>query len=129
MELKDNQISVSQAIKLADYLNGKSYPTEDRLLIISPTGEQVTKSGIIIASSVDKKELPRKGVIIQLNSTDYTQQKFFSIGSIVTYGMYAGKEIHFDEEIYQLIGIRKEDYTFTVLSLAEVIYIESNKIN
>lgn len=124
MELINNQISRSKAIKLAEYLAGNGFPTEDRLLIVSPTGEQVTKTGIIIASSVDKKELPRKGVVIQNNSdTD----KFITVGSIVTYGMYAGKEIHFDEDIYQEIGIKKEDYTFTVLSIPEVIYVEKNK--
>lgn len=124
MELKNSQITLEQANKLADYLSGKGFPTEDRILIVSPTGEQITKGGIIISSSVDKKDLPRKGVVIQNNSN---LDDFIKVGTIVTYGMYAGKELHFDEELYEHIGIRKEDYTLTILSTSEVIYVEQNK--
>lgn len=124
MELKNTQITQAQANILADALAGKGFPTEDRLLIVSPTGEQVTKTGIIISSNVDKKELPRKGVVIQNNSDT---ENFMKVGTIVTYGMYAGKEIHLDEEYYELIGIKKEEYTFTILSTSEVVYVEQNK--
>lgn len=123
MELVNNQITLQEATKLSLYLKGRGFPTEDRILILSPTGEQVTKKGIIIASSVDKKELPRKGVVIQNNSS-----KDMPTGSVVTYGIYAGKEIDFDENVYDHIGIRKEEYTFTVLSVSEVIYVEKNLI-
>ena len=44
MELKNTQITQAQANTLADALAGKGFPTEDRLLIVSPTGEQVTKT-------------------------------------------------------------------------------------
>lgn len=124
MELINNQIPRSKAVTLAEHLAGNGFPTEDRILIVSPTGEQKTKTGIIISSSVDKKDLPRKGVVIQNNSNT---QEFISVGSVVTYGMYAGKEIHLDEEVYDILGVKKEDYTFTVLTISEVIYVEKNK--
>lgn len=124
MELKNRQITREQANKLADFLAGKGYPTEDRLLIVSPTGEQMTAGGIIISASPDNKELPRKGVVIQNNSdTD----KFIKVGSIVTYGMYAGKEIHFDDEVFHTLGIARKEYKFTILSTSEVVYVEQNK--
>lgn len=123
MELKNSQISLSQAHKLADLLMYKGFPTPGKILILSPTGEQRTKSGIIISSTVDKKDLPRKGVVIQDNSS----LPGLIVGTVVTYGMYAGKELHLSEDLFESIGVTKEDYTFTVLSESEVIYTETNK--
>lgn len=124
MELKNLQISQDQANKLADYLSGKGFPVPGKMLILSSTGEQKTVSGLILASTTDKKELPRKGVLIQNNSEELT---YLKVGTIITYGMYAGKELHMEDKLYEMIGVRKEDYTFTVLSESEVVYTESNK--
>lgn len=124
MQLENKQISMDQAKAIAHELSGNGFPTKGRILILSPTGEQKTKSGIIISQTVDKKELPRKGVIIQDNTEELSLCNV--VGTIVTYGMYAGKEIQLDD-VLEKVGISKDDYIFTVLSYTEVIYIETNK--
>lgn len=46
-------------------------------------------------------------------------------GDIITYGLYAGKELEptfTNEEIAKAF----KDHTFTILSLNEVIYVEPN---
>lgn len=120
MELANTQINAEKAKQLNDLLKGKGFPTPGRMLILSPTGEQRTKTGIIISQTVDKKDLPRKGVVIQNNSELQVE-----VGNIVTYGMYAGKEITLND-ILSAVELNKEDYTFTILSDSEVVYIESN---
>lgn len=120
MELANTQITSEQAIAINNLLKEKGFPSPGRLLILSPTGEQRTKTGIIISQTVDKKDLPRKGVVIQNNS-----ELEVRTGNIVTYGMYAGKEITLDDILVK-VNLNKDNYTFTILSESEVVYIESN---
>lgn len=107
-------------------------PTENRVLIVSPKEVNTTKAGIIIPGQV-KEGVPRKGVIIKVGeiTEDYrTYKDLCSIGMIVTYGMYAGKELEFDttllpEEMAKIL----ENNEVTVLSMNEIIYSEPNNVD
>lgn len=93
----------------------------DKVLIISPKAYK-SGSGIIIKQDTDA--LPRKGQIIQLPNqiTEIFEgfKDILEVGQITTYGMYAGKELVMD---YLNIPDQKE-YTISVLSLNEIMYIE-----
>ena len=104
-------------------------PTENRVLILSPKEVNQTKSGLIIPEQV-KEGVPRKGVVVKLGeiTEEYrTYRDLVQIGRIVTYGLYAGKEMEFETDkltpgLQQLL----EKNTLTVLSMNEVIYSEPN---
>ena len=75
-------------------------PTENRVLILSPKEVNQTRSGLIIPEQV-KEGVPRKGVIVKLGeiTEEYrTYRDLVQIGRIVTYGLYAGKELEFETE-------------------------------
>lgn len=126
--IQEKYITVAEAKKIAEALKGKGLPAPGRILICSYKGLKQTSGGIYIPQNIDEKELPRKGVLIQANRpTDFSQEEL-AIGTLVTFGMYAGKEVFFNEQ--QLPGwldINLEDYKFTVLSESEIVYIETNK--
>ena len=46
------------------------------------------------------------------------------VGTVITFGMYAGKEMNFQPEQIPCVDFSK--YKFTILSETEVIYMESN---
>lgn len=104
-------------------------PTENRVLILSPKEVNQTCSGLIIPEQV-KEGVPRKGVIVKLGeiTEEYrTYRDLVQIGRIVTYGLYAGKEMEFETD--KLIpGLQQllEKNTLTVLSMNEIIYSEPN---
>lgn len=104
-------------------------PTENRVLILSPKEVNQTRSGLIIPEQV-KEGVPRKGVIVKLGeiTEEYrTYRDLVQIGRIVTYGLYAGKELEFETDkltsgLQQIL----EKNTLTVLSMNEIIYSEPN---
>lgn len=105
---------------------------ENRVLIVTPNNNNNVKIGnIIVPSTTDKKDLPRKGVIVQmgcLSDDNISYKDLLSVGRVLTYGMYAGKELDFPEELFSAVeGFNPEDHTFTVLSIQEIIYSELNK--
>lgn len=133
MYLHLNYISKSVAEIIAKALNANGIPTEDRVLIFSPKDQDTTQGSIIIPGTV-KEGMPRKGVIVQVGHISETYKSYqvdsCKIGTLVTYGLYAGKEIEFDpnifpEDIRGLITNGKN--IFTVLSLNEIVYSEYNK--
>lgn len=104
-------------------------PTENRVLILSPKEVNQTRSGLIIPEQV-KEGVPRKGVIVKLGeiTEEYrTYRDLVQIGRIVTYGLYAGKELEFETDKLTL-GLQQilEKNTLTVLSMNEIIYSEPN---
>lgn len=104
-------------------------PTENRVLILSPKEVNQTRSGLIIPEQV-KEGVPRKGVIVKLGeiTEEYrTYQDLVQVGRIVTYGLYAGKELEFETDKLTL-GLQQllEKNTLTVLSMNEIIYSEPN---
>lgn len=95
-------------------------PTENRVLIVSNKGEIVTNTGILLPT-VAKEGIPKKGMIIQVGQVgdEYSSFKRLNPGDIVTYGLYAGKEVEFN-----YLGLDNTKYQLTILSLNEILYIE-----
>lgn len=122
-QIKLNLISVEKAKEINESLKGVGIPTGGRLLIISPkvTQDTRTKGGLYIPTDADKDTVPRKGVVVQLGNITPEQRADYpglEVGSVVTYGLYAGKELDV---------VDFTDQITTILSLNEVLYIENNK--
>lgn len=121
-------VSVAVAQKFNEELPGS--PTENRVLILSPKEVNQTKSGLFIPEQV-KEGVPRKGVVVKSGviTEEYnTYKDFVTIGRIVTYGLYAGKEMEFEtEKLSPALQQLLEKNTLTVLSMNEVIYTEPNE--
>lgn len=122
INLKQTLISYSAAIAKAEKLSKIGIPAEDRVIIITPEKWDVTDSGIYIPDG-DKDDIPRRGVIVQVGPFTGETNEFhqnLKVGNIVTYGLYAGKEI-------QPLQMEKvEGQIFNVLSINEIVYIEEN---
>lgn len=124
-----NLISTMVADLMAKCIPG--VPTENRVLIISPKDVNTTKSGIIIPGQV-KEGVPRKGVVLiqgEITEDYKTYKELTTKGRVITYGLYAGKELEFDldlfpEQVHEII----KNSTFSVLSMSEVIYSEPNMV-
>lgn len=121
-------VSVAVAQKFNEELPGS--PTENRVLILSPKEVNQTKSGLFIPEQV-KDGVPRKGVVVKsgIITEEYnTYKDFVGIGRIVTYGLYAGKEMEFEtDKLSPALQQLLEKNTLTVLSMNEVIYTEPNE--
>lgn len=134
MYIEQNFISEEQAIMintiLACKLFGGALP-ENRVLILTPNNTNSKVGSIIIPTTTDKKDLPRKGVMVQmghLSEENIYYSDLLKVGRVLTYGMYAGKELDFPKELFSSVeGFNPEDHTFTVLSIQEIVYTESNK--
>lgn len=118
-----NLLSVEKAKWLNEKLKGVGTPTGSRVLIVSPvvTADTKTKGGLYIPQDHDKDTVPRKGVVIQVGPLTNEQREDYPglhVGAVVTYGLYAGKEL----DILDL-----SDQVTTILSLNEILYIETNE--
>ena len=104
-------------------------PTENRVLILSPKEVNQTKSGLIIPEQV-KEGVPRKGVVVkrgEITEEYKTYRELVAVGRIVTYGLYAGKELEFEtDKLSPALKQLLEKNVFTVLSMNEVVYSEPN---
>ena len=104
-------------------------PTENRVLILSPKEVNQTKSGLIIPEQV-KEGVPRKGVVVksgEITEEYKTCRELVGIGRIVTYGLYAGKELEFEtDKLSSALQKILEKNVLTVLSMNEVVYSEPN---
>lgn len=124
-----NLISTIVADLMAKCIPG--VPTENRVLIISPKDVNTTKTGIIIPGQV-KEGVPRKGVVLiqgEITEDYKTYKELTTRGKVVTYGLYAGKELEFDldlfpEPVHEIV----KNSTFSVLSMSEIIYSEPNMV-
>lgn len=75
-------------------------PNRNRVLILSPKEVNQTKSGLIIPEQV-KEGVPRKGVVVksgEITEEYKTYRELVAVGRIVTYGLYAGKELEFETD-------------------------------
>lgn len=120
--LKLPLLSTTAANTIHEKLNLVGLPTIDRVVLAVPNMEFKTNSGIIIPGG-QKEDVPRKGTIVQVGmiSEDYQYFKeLLNIGSVITYGNYAGKKIEPD-------GVSIDGYDLMVLSLTEICYIENVK--
>lgn len=133
MYVEQNFISKEQAKEISKSLanNLGGYLPENRVMIVTPNNTDVKVGNILLPNNTDKKDLPRKGVIVQigcLSEDNIYYKDLLSIGRILTYGMYAGKELDFPQEIFSTVkDFNMDDHTFTVLSIQEIIYSELNK--
>lgn len=104
-------------------------PTENRVLILSPKEVNQTKSGLIIPEQV-KEGVPRKGVVVksgEITEECKTYRELVAVGRIVTYGLYAGKELEFEtDKLSPALKQLLEKNVLTVLSMNEVVYSEPN---
>lgn len=104
-------------------------PTENRVLILSPKEVNQTKSGLIIPEQV-KEGVPRKGVVVksgEITEEYKTYRELVGIGRIVTYGLYAGKELEFEtDKLSPALQKILEKNVLTILSMNEVVYSEPN---
>lgn len=105
-------------------------PTENRVLILSPKEVNQTRSGLIIPEQV-KEGVPRKGVVVksgEITEEYKTYRELVAVGRIVTYGLYAGKELEFETDNKLSPALQKilEKNVLTVLSMNEVVYSEPN---
>ena len=114
-------LSEAAAINISKKILGQ--PTENRVLIAIPNGEVKTTSGLFIPSTTTDG-VPRKGVIVKFGHITEDYKSYadqLKIGTIVTYGLYAGKTIYIPVE-----GLEDTKQELTVLSLNEIIFIEPN---
>lgn len=127
---KLNHISLTVAQKLAEVLKKDGTPTENRVLILSPKDQDTKVGGIIIPGQI-KEGVPREGVVIfpGLITEDYNTYKgMVNTGVVVTYGLYAGKEVDLWEPLKLTdIELTEDKWEFTVLALNEIIYVRENK--
>lgn len=122
--------AVAERIRQAILEKTGGFPTENRILILSPKDQEI-KVGEIIIPGTAKEERPNKGVVIiagEITEENKTYRDLVKVGRVVTYGMYAGKKIDFDKKIFDEAGITFGDdkHEFSVLSLTEVIFTENN---
>lgn len=122
--------AVAKRIRKAILEKTGGFPTENRILILSPKDQEI-KVGEIIIPGTAKEERPNKGVVIiagEITEENKTYRDLVKVGRVVTYGMYAGKKIDFDKKIFEEAGITFGDdkHEFSVLSLTEVIFTENN---
>lgn len=133
MYVEQNFISKEQAKEICKSLanNLGGYLPENRVMIVTPNNTDIKVGNILLPDTTDKKDLPRKGVIVQmgcLSEENIYYKDLLSIGRVLTYGMYAGKELDFPQEVFDTVkGFNMDDHTFTVLSIQEIIYSELNK--
>ena len=124
-----NYISRAVALEFENLFSKIGTPSNNRVLILSPNEETTTASGIIIPETV-KDGKPRKGVVISkgVMDDDSVSSAIVEVGNIVTYGLYAGKDLDVNTQDFPepLRNILSKN-TLTVLSISEIIYAEFNK--
>ena len=94
-------------------------PTDKVVMAIVKEQEQRTGSGIIIPTK-EVDGVPNRGTIVQVGfiSDDYKYLKdHLTVGTIVTYGNYAGKEVEPDR-------FENDSIKLMVISLEEIMYFE-----
>lgn len=131
-----NQVFISTAVaeKVKKVLISRGCPSENRILILSPKDQEIKQGSIIIPGQV-KEGIPRKGVVIMSGNIDdrylsYERNHLIDTGRIITYGLYAGKELDFSTSIFKEAGIEVDldQNKFTVLDINEIIYSEINQL-
>lgn len=132
MYIKQNFVSMEKVILFQKGLAslGGQVP-ENKLLILTPNEQEHKVNGIIIPGKPE--DMPRKGVVIQAGEITEEYRTFNDLvkpGRVITYGLYAGKEIEFPKEAFPMeLRPEFEHQKFTVLSLTEIAYSENNPNN
>lgn len=79
----------------------KIQPLADRVLVKPAPAEEKTIGGIIIPDTA--KEKPSKGEVVATGNGTKDEAMFVKVGDTVLYGKYAGQEIEFEGEKYQMM--------------------------
>lgn len=128
--IKLDYISVKTAEAIKSALVGGVLPSENRVLVFSTGENEVTSGGIIIPANV-KEGKPRKGVVIlqgKLDENHLNYEELTRTGIIITYGLYAGKEVEFEDELFSSeLKCTISKGKFTILDTNEIIMAEANK--
>jgi len=130
MNVKMNFVSYEVANQLNEALSSTGICPENRVVVLSPNNETTTSTGIIIPGTA-KDDLPRKGVVVQSGYIDELNRCFrdcTKIGMIITYGLYAGKELELQYDLPSGLNDLLKTNKLTVLSVNEIIYSECNKL-
>lgn len=78
-------------------------PLGDRALVRPATEAEVTESGIVLPSTVDK-EKKAEGEIKAVGSGEKISKLDLKVGQKVLFGKYAGEEIKVGEETYKILS-------------------------
>ena len=122
-----NIISKEEALQLSETLkNEGGIPSNGRVLLAVPTEKfNKTSSGIILSPllSENNEGVAKKARVVQLGplpkeaGLDYPT---LEVGSIISYGIYGGKEVF----PFLPNHDHSDKYKFYVLALTEIIYIQ-----
>lgn len=124
-----NFVTTEEAIQIQNVLNSKEVKAlipDNRVLILSPTMQE-QKLGKIILPGTMKEDIPHKGVVIDrgiLSEDNYSYRELVDTGRVITYGLYGGKKIDFDPNLFK--GISMDGQEFSILSVNEIIFSENN---
>lgn len=124
-----NFVTVEQANLLKEsILSIGGLLPENKVLILSPKNQDAKVGSIILPGT--SENMPKKGVIImrgEITEENITYRPITKEGRIITFGLYAGKEVFFPDNLVPLeLKPILEKQVFTVLSLTEIVFTESN---
>ena len=80
-------------------------PLSDRVLVEVSSAEEKTAGGIIIPDNA--KEKPLKGTIVAVGPGKEKEPMILSVGDVVLYGKFSGKEVTVDGKDYLIL--KQED--------------------
>lgn len=78
-------------------------PIGDRVLVKPVAEQEMTKSGIVLPSTVDK-EKKAEGEIMAIGSGEKVTKLDLRIGQKVLFGKYSGEEIKVDGQDYKILN-------------------------
>lgn len=78
-------------------------PLGNRVVVKAYKEDEITKSGIVLPDTVDKKE-KSEGEILAIGDGEKIQKLSLSVGDKVIFSKYGGSEINVDKEEYKILG-------------------------
>ena len=100
----------------------KVKPLGNRILVKQLSGEEVTKSGIVLPATADK-EKKAQGKIVELGTGSEIGSLGLKVGDTVVFGKYAGDEVELEENgekvEYKILYVGKEEDKSDVLAIVE----------
>jgi chaperonin GroES len=99
----------------------KVKPLGDRILVKEASAEEVTKSGIILPDTAEKK---KSGIyeIVELGNGEGISQLGLKVGDKVIAGKYSGEEVEMKNDMeteYKILFVGKEKNESDVVALVE----------
>ena len=97
-------------------------PIGNRILVLPVKEEEVTKSGIVIASSTEKEKKAR-GKIVAVGNGEDIEELGLKVGDEVVFGKYSGDEVEVDEDgskvAYKVLYVGHKKDESDVLAIIE----------